>query len=99
VRTELDELLLAIPAATYVRELTGLEPRGNGKVNCPFHADDTPSLHLYEDGTFYCYGCGAGGSVYDFAGRLWSLETKGRAFLELRARLAESFGLRAGVGS
>jgi len=36
-RTELDELLLAIPAATYVRELAGLEPRRNGKVNCPFH--------------------------------------------------------------
>jgi hypothetical protein len=36
-RTELDELLLAIPAATYVRELTGLEPRRDGKVSCPFH--------------------------------------------------------------
>ena len=88
-RTELDELLLAIPAATYVRELTGHAPRRNGKVNCPFHADATPSLQLYEDGTFYCYGCGAGGSVYDFAGRLWSVDTKGHAFLELRARLAE----------
>ena len=98
-RTELDELLLAIPAASYVRELTGLEPRRNGKVNCPLHADDTPSLHLYEDGTFYCFGCGAGGSIYDFAGQLWSLKTSGRAFLELRARLADSFGLRAGAGS
>jgi hypothetical protein len=90
-RNELDELLLAIPAATYVRELTGLEPRRDGKVNCPFHADGTPSLHLYEDGTFYCYGCGAGGSLYDFAGELWSLDTKGRGFLELRARLADTF--------
>ena len=98
-RTELDELLLAIPAATYVREFTGLTPRPNGKVNCPFHHDCTPSLHLYEHGTFYCYGCGVGGSVYDFAGTLWSLETKGRAFLELRARLADYFGLRAGAGS
>ena len=99
MRTELDELLLAIPAATYVRELAGLEPRRDGKVNCPFHADDTPSLQLYEDGTFYCYGCRAGGSIYDFAGALWSLEAKGRAFLELRARLAASFGLGAGAGS
>jgi hypothetical protein len=98
-RTELDELLLGIPAATYVRELTGLKPRRNGKVNCPFHADETPSLQLYEDGTFYCYGCGAGGSIYDFAGTLWSLATKGHAFLKLRAQLARSFGLRAGAGS
>jgi hypothetical protein len=36
-RTELDEQLLAIPAATYVRELAGLEPCRDGKVNCPFH--------------------------------------------------------------
>jgi len=93
-RTELDELLLAIPAATYVRELAGLERRHNGKVNCPFHSDQTPSLQLYEDGTFYCYGCAVGGSIYDFAARLWSLDTKGRAFLELRARLAETLGLR-----
>ena len=98
-RTELDELLLAIPAAGYVRELAGLEPRREGKVNCPFHADDTPSLQLYKDGTFYCYGCRAGGSIYDFAGTLWSLETKGRAFLELRSRLADTFGLHADAGS
>jgi hypothetical protein len=98
-RTELDKLLLAIPAATYVQELTGLKPRRDGKVNCPFHSDETPSLQLYKDGTFYCYGCGAGGSIYDFAGTLWSLATKGRAFLKLRARLAGSFGLRAGAGS
>lgn len=98
-RTELDELLLAIPAASYVRELAGLEPRRDGKVNCPFHADDTPSLQLYGDGTFYCYGCSVGGSIYDFAGTLWSLDTKGRAFLELRARLADCFELRAGAGS
>ena len=58
-----------------------------------------PSLHLYEDGTFYCYGCGVGGSLYDFAGRLWGLDTKGRAFLELRARLAETFRLRAAPAS
>jgi hypothetical protein len=97
-RTEIDELLLAIPAATYVRELTGVEPRRDGKVSCPFHTDATPSLQLYEDGTSFCYGCGAGGSIYDFAGTLWSLATKGRAFLKLRARLADSFGVRAGAG-
>jgi hypothetical protein len=96
-RTELDELLLAIPAATYVRELTGLEPRRDGKVSCPFHADATPSLQLYEDGTFYCYGCCAGGSIYDFAGTLWlsgqssGVKLRGRRFIEVRNRLASIF--------
>jgi len=85
--TDLDEPLLAIHAATYVRLLAGLEPARNGKVTCPFHDDADPSLQLYDDGTFYCFGCGAGGSIYDFAGRLWHTETKGREFLALRQRL------------
>jgi RepB DNA-primase from phage plasmid/CHC2 zinc finger len=85
--SDLDELLLAIPASTYVRQLAGLEPRRDGKVNCPFHDDADPSLQLYDDGTFYCFGCGAGGSIYDFAARLWSTGTKGREFLALRQRL------------
>jgi hypothetical protein len=91
VRTKVDELLLAVPAATYVRKLAGLKPGRDGKVQCPFHADNTPSMHLYDDGTFYCYGCSFGGSLYDFAGRLWAVDTKGRGFLDLRARLAATF--------
>jgi hypothetical protein len=94
-RTELDMLLLGIPAATYVRELASLEPRRDGKVNCPFHRDETPSLQLYEDGTWCCFARHGiegriGGSVYDFGGRLWNLNTKGREFLELRQRLADT---------
>jgi hypothetical protein len=85
--TELDELLLAIPASTYVRRLAGLEPTRSGKVNCPFHDDRDPSLQLYDDGTFYCFGCRAGGSIYDFAAGLWKTGTKHREFLALRQRL------------
>jgi hypothetical protein len=85
--TQLDEPLLAIPARTYVRQLAGLEPSRQGKVCCPFHDDGDPSLQLYDDGTFYCFGCQAGGSIYDFAARLWQTGTKGRDFLQLRDRL------------
>jgi hypothetical protein len=95
-RTELDALLLAIPAAEYVQALTGNSPDRAGKIHCPFHDDRTASLQLYEDGTWYCYGvCKAGGSIFDFAGRLWQLETKNRAFLKLRARLADELGVSA----
>jgi hypothetical protein len=53
------------------------------------HEDRTASLQLYDDGTWYCYGaCKAGGSIFDFASRIWRMETKDRAFLKLRARLA-----------
>jgi hypothetical protein len=95
-RTDVDRRLLAIPAAEYVHALTGLSPDRTGKIHCPFHQDRTPSLQLYEDGTWYCYGaCKAGGSIFDFASRLWQMQTKDRAFLKLRSRLADELGITA----
>lgn len=45
-----------------------LKKRGNNLVGlCPFHNEKTPSFTLYpEDGSFYCFGCGAGGDVITF---------------------------------
>ncbi|HEX4836952.1 MAG TPA: CHC2 zinc finger domain-containing protein [Solirubrobacteraceae bacterium] len=100
-RTELEQRLLAVPAAEYVRVLTGREPNRASKVLCPFHEERDPSLHLYPDGTFYCYGrhsehrpCAKGGTIFDFAAALWNLGTRERDFLELSRRLAEHFGLQ-----
>jgi hypothetical protein len=97
----LDDELLRIPACVYVQHLTGLAPNRAGKVSCPFHPDRTPSLQLYEDGSWYCFGaCQAGGSIYDFAARLWLSEQsggaalRGRQFLELRDRLAATLSLQ-----
>ena len=89
----LDRKLLAIPAATYVQVLAGRLPAADGKVSCPFHRDRHPSLQLYPDGSFYCFGagCRAGGSIYDFAGRLWGIEPRGAGFLQLRERLVATF--------
>jgi DNA primase len=39
----------------------------NPKGLCPFHNEKTPSFTLYpENGSFYCFGCGAGGDVIRF---------------------------------
>jgi hypothetical protein len=94
-----DRRLLEIPAAEYVSALAGLTPNRAGKIACPFHQDHTPSLQLYEDASWYCFGaCHAGGSLYDFASRLWGLDTKGRDFIELRDRLiAELLGIDSDV--
>jgi hypothetical protein len=91
----LDGDLRAIPAAEYVRVLAGLVPDGEGKVLCPFHRDRNPSLQLYGDGGFYCFGsgCGAGGTIFDFASRMWGVSPRGAGFVELRERLAVQFGL------
>jgi DNA primase len=57
--------------------------------------DRTPSLQLYEDGSFYCFGCDRGGTMYDFAAELWSTGTTRREFLELRVRLADELAIGA----
>ncbi len=76
--------------------LAGLEPSRTGKVCCPFfHEDRIASLQLYEDGSFYCFGCRAGGSIYDFAAALWGCGTKRGDFPALRARLAAELGITA----
>jgi hypothetical protein len=94
-RTHLDRELLAIGAAEYVRVLADRSPNREGKVLCPFHSDRNPSLQIYPDGGFYCFGsgCGAGGTIFDFAGRLWGISPRGPGFIELRERLAEHFDL------
>ena len=86
--SDLDQLLLAIPATTYVPALTGRQPNRAGKICCPgLHDDSTPSLQLYDHG-WYCFGCRLGGSIYDFGALLWRLDTRGHHFLQLRQRLA-----------
>jgi RepB DNA-primase N-terminal domain/CHC2 zinc finger len=92
-RNLLDRELLAIPAADYVRVLAKLEPNRAGKALCPFHQDTKPSLQLYPDGTFYCFGarCRQGGTIFDFAALTWGSGTCGQDFLELRRRLARVF--------
>lgn len=99
-RTAIDCALLEIPAAEYVRVLAHRDPNRAGKVLCPFHHERTPSLQLYPDGTFYCYGrhskhraCAKGGTIFDFAAAMWDLATKDEDFLELRRRLADLFAL------
>lgn len=38
------------------------------KIHCPLHADDWPSMHIYDDGGFTCFQCGAQGDILDFVG-------------------------------
>ncbi len=94
-RTALDRELLAIPAAEYVRVLAGREPNRAGKVLCPFHPETDPSLQIYPDGSFYCFGsgCRRGGTIFDFAAARWGIGTRNGDFLELRRRLAATFAI------
>jgi hypothetical protein len=46
-------------------ELVGQSLTADNNIHCPFHADSTPSLHIYAD-HFHCYGCGAHGDAVDW---------------------------------
>lgn len=47
---------------------------GNKSAVCPFHPDKNPSLVLYKDQTFHCYGCQAHGDVIDFVAKSQGLD-------------------------
>lgn len=74
-------------AASYV----SLRRRGKNLVGlCPFHGEKTPSFNIYpENGSFYCFGCGAGGDVITFIRRIENLD-----YMEAIRFLAQRAGLQ-----
>lgn len=56
------------PDIVSVATQMGLDPRNKGRyhvIACPYHDDSTPSLALYPDNTFHCFGCSAHGDSLD----------------------------------
>lgn len=45
-----------------------------GFTACPFHNEKTPSLKIFPDNRFHCFGCGADGDAIDFIMKLHRLE-------------------------
>ena len=62
----------SLPAQIPLAELIG-QPLVDGKICCPFHADSTPSLHVYPD-HFHCFGCDAHGDHID-----WLMMVEGKS--------------------
>jgi DNA primase len=47
--------------------ITPIKKGGNFIVKCVFHKEKTPSLFFLEEkGIYKCFGCGQGGSKFDF---------------------------------
>lgn len=59
------------PIRDIIQNRYGLRIR-NGFVKCPFHrGDNSASLKVYDSTqTYYCFGCGAGGDIFDFVQRM-----------------------------
>ena len=75
---------------TAVSQYVKLKRRGKNLVGlCPFHSEKTPSFTVYpENGSFYCFGCGAGGDVFTFTGLIENLD-----YIESVKLLAERSGV------
>lgn len=85
--------LLEIAPRHYIERLSGRTVGRDRKVHCPFHDDRSPSLHVFDEPErgWFCFGCGRGGSIYDFAGLLWRRDLRGLEFLRLRSELEAAF--------
>lgn len=73
-----------------VSDYVTLKKRGAAYLACcPFHSEKTPSFNVHPGkGLFKCFGCGAGGSVFDFVMRI-----EGCSFPEAVRTVAEKSGI------
>ncbi len=89
-----DEWLESVKGASDILDIVGakVDLRQTGKNYtglCPFHDEKTPSFSVNPDKQFfYCFGCGAGGNVFNFL-----MRTEGLTFPEAAEALAEKSGI------
>ncbi len=72
----LQELKLRNDITEIASSYVNLKRHGRNMVGlCPFHGEKTPSFNIYtENGSFYCFGCGAGGDVITFIMKIENLD-------------------------
>jgi len=89
----IDEIKASIDIVDLINSMgVGLRRSGRSFVGfCPFHPNSrTPAFYVYPDTqSFYCFGCHAAGTVFDFVMRKQGLD-----FKEALELLAERAGIR-----
>lgn len=67
----------------------GFSANRKGFICCPFHAEKTPSMKIYdEDRGYHCFGCGESGDVIKFIQKLFGL-----SFKDTLRKIDTDFGL------
>lgn len=90
----LDELKNRVPLADVVSRRVRLERAGREMRGCcPFHGERTPSLYIYADGHYHCFGCGAHGDAVEF-----TMQMEGLGFLDAVRALAGEAGMEIPAG-
>ena len=84
----IDEIIFKNPVEDVISSYVNLTKKGSRYMGlCPFHSEKTPSFVVYPDTkSFYCFGCGTGGSVITFVSKLENLTY--RETIELLAERA-----------
>jgi DNA primase len=89
-REKVDEVQRYTDIVALVSQYVPLKRRGTNYVGlCPFHNEKTPSFSVSQEKQFYkCFGCGAGGSVFNFL-----MKKEGLSFSEAVLTLARKAGV------
>jgi DNA primase len=87
----IDDLKNRADIVRIIQPYAELKKKGsNWMACCPFHQEKTPSFSVNPSKGFYkCFGCGKGGSVYNFL-----MEIEGLNFPEAIKRVAEITGVQ-----
>lgn len=87
---KLEEVRAASDVVDVISDYVRLKKRGTNFFGlCPFHHEKSPSFSVNPGmGIFKCFGCGAGGNVFQFVMRVESL-----GFVEAVRMLAERAGI------
>src|SRR5437764_1727335 len=89
-QTFIDDLRRQADIIRVVSDYVTLKKKGaNWMACCPFHQEKTPSFSVNPSkNIFYCFGCGKGGSVFNFV-----MELEGVSFPEAVRVVAEKAGV------
>lgn len=85
------QIIRGIPLIEVARRYLPGELQHNGSrhvARCPFHDDRTPSLFIFPDGGWRCFGCQAHGDAVDLVAKLHNLRP-----IEAARVLAADFGI------
>jgi DNA primase len=85
-----DEVRQQADIVRVVSDYVALKKRGQNWIACcPFHSEKTPSFNVHAGkGIYKCFGCSAGGSVFDFI-----MQIEGCSFPEAVRTVAEKCGI------
>jgi len=89
-REKIEEVQRYTDIVVIVSQYVPLKLRGKNYIGlCPFHNEKTPSFTVSQEKQFYkCFGCGEGGSVFNFL-----MKKEGLSFSEAVRSLARKAGV------